>query len=85
MSIRFVIDVIGWLGAAALLAAYALVSAKRLDGDSMRFQLLNLLGAVFLIINSAYYGAYPSAFVNVVWIGIAVATILHVKKKALDR
>ena len=41
------------------------------------------LGA--LIINTAYYGAYPSTFVNVVWIGIAVATILHVKKKALDR
>ena len=83
MTLRFVIDVIGWLGAAALLIAYGLVSAKRLDGDSMTFQLLNLVGAIFLIINTAYYGAYPSTFVNVVWIGIAVATILHVKKKAL--
>ena len=83
MTLRFVIDVIGWLGAAALLAAYALVSAKRLDGDSMMFQFLNLIGAIFLIINTAYYGAYPSTFVNVVWIGIAVATMLHVKKKAL--
>ena len=85
MTLRFLIDVIGWLGAAALLAAYGLVSAKRLDGDSMTFQLLNLIGAIFLIINTAYYGAYPSAFVNIVWVGIAVATILHVKKKALDR
>ena len=84
MTLRFAIDVIGWLGAAALLAAYGLVSAKRLDGDSMMFQFLNLVGAIFLIINTAYYGAYPSTFVNVVWIGIAVATILHVKKKALD-
>ena len=84
MTLRFVIDVIGWLGAAALLVAYGLVSAKRLDGDSMMFQFLNLVGAIFLIINTAYYGAYPSTFVNVVWIGIAVATILHVKKKALD-
>ena len=85
MTLRFLIDVIGWLGAAALLAAYGLVSAKRLDGDAMTFQLLNLIGAIFLIINTAYYGAYPSAFVNIVWVGIAVATILHVKKKALDR
>ena len=85
MSTRFVIDVIGWARAAALLTAYGLVSAKRLDGDSMTFQLLNLVGAIFLIINTAYYGAYPSRFVNVVWIGIALVTILHVKKKALDR
>ena len=85
MSTRFIVDVIGWLGAAALLAAYGLVSSKRLDGDSMTYQLLNLICAVLLIVNSTYYGAYPSTFVNVVWIGIAVVTILHVKKKALDR
>ena len=81
MTLRLAIDILGWLGAAALLAAYALVSAKRLDGDSMLFQLLNLIGSVLLIVNSAYYGAFPSVFVNVVWIGIAIATILHVKKK----
>ena len=85
MSTRLVVDVIGWAGAAALLAAYGLVSAKRLDGDSMTYQLLNLIGAIFLIVNSTYYGAYPSTFVNVVWIGIAVVTMLYVKKKALDR
>ena len=81
MTLRLAIDILGWLGAAALLAAYALVSAKRLDGDSMKFQLLNLIGSVLLIVNSAYYGAFPSVFVNVVWIGIAITTILHVKKK----
>lgn len=82
---RIIIDGIGWIGAAALLAAYGLVSAKRLDGDSAVFQLLNLVGAVCLIINTAYYGAFPSTFVNVVWVGIAVATMLHVRKKSRDR
>ena len=85
MNTRFLIDGIGWAGAAALLTAYGLVSAKRLDGDSMMFQLLNLIGAIFLIVNTAYYGTFPSTFVNVVWIGIALVTILHVKKKTLDR
>ncbi len=54
MSTRFLIDVIGWAGAAALLTAYGLVSAKRLEGDAMMFQLLNLIGAIFLIVNTAY-------------------------------
>ena len=85
MSTRFVIDLIGWIGAAALLMAYGLVSARRLDGDAMTFQILNLIGAVCLIINSSYYGAFPSAFVNVVWIGIAIVTIIHVQRKASNR
>ncbi len=50
----------------------------------MAFQLLNLGGAILLIINTAYYGAYPSTFVNIVWIGIGLVAILHIKKKALD-
>ncbi|MDR5683862.1 MAG: hypothetical protein QN163_07545 [Armatimonadota bacterium] len=66
------VDVIGWTGAAALLAAYALVSTRRLGGASVPYQLLNAFGSVLLGINSVYYGAFPSAFVNTIWLGIAV-------------
>jgi hypothetical protein len=69
------VDIIGWLGAASLLVAYALVSTKRLEGNSIAYQLLNLAGGLFLVINSSYYGAYPSVAVNVVWIGIAIFAI----------
>jgi hypothetical protein len=78
MKLDLVSDVLGWIGAALLLGAYALVSTKKLEGDSVTFQLLNLLGSAFLIVNSAYYGAYPSVGVNVVWIGIAVFAIARV-------
>lgn len=76
MEHNLLIDVLGWLGAVALLAAYALVSAKKLEGNSGRYQVLNLLGGGFLIVNSFYYGAYPSVGVNVVWIAIALLTLL---------
>lgn len=72
-------DLLGWIGAALLLGAYALVSTKRLEGDSLVYQLLNLFGSAFLIVNSAYYGAYPSVGVNVVWIGIAIFAILRLR------
>jgi hypothetical protein len=68
-------DILGWVGAGLLLAAYVLVSSKRLEGDSVAYQVLNLAGSALLIANSAYYGAYPSVGVNVVWIGIAALTI----------
>lgn len=74
-------DILGWAGAGLLLAAYVLVSSKRLEGDSVAYQLLNLAGSALLIVNSAYYGAYPSVGVNVVWIGIAVFTITRVVRR----
>jgi len=83
MTITLLIDAIGWAGALALLIAYVLVSARRLDGDSITYQLLNAVGAVFLIVNTAYYGAYPSAFLNLVWTGIALATLVHVRRKSV--
>jgi hypothetical protein len=72
---KLVIDILGWLGAAAYLSAYALVSTKKLAGDSLPFQGLNVLGGVLLVVNSAYYLAWPSVALNIVWIGIAIFII----------
>lgn len=72
ITVKTAIDLVGWLGALALLTAYALVSTKRMEGDSRAYQLLNLGGSAFLIINTFFYGAYPSTLVNLVWIGIAL-------------
>jgi hypothetical protein len=80
MGKNTVIDFIGWVGVAALLIAYGLVSTKKLAGDSSGYQLLNLMGSTFLIINSFYYGAYPSVGVNIAWIGIAVFALTRKKQ-----
>lgn len=80
MSINLVIDLIGWIGAAALIIAYALVSSKRLSGQAIPFQILNLFGGILLIVNTLYYRAYPSSFLNLVWAGIALATIVRARK-----
>jgi hypothetical protein len=67
-------DPAGWAGALALLLAYAAVSFRRLRPDSGLYQLLNAVGSLLLIVNTVYYRAYPSAFVNVVWIAIAIVS-----------
>jgi hypothetical protein len=66
------IDITGWLGVALLLAAYALVSSRMLEGDSVIYQVMNILGGILLITNSFYYRAMPSVGSNVAWIGIAI-------------
>jgi len=77
-----VVDVLGWLGAIALLGAYLAVSARRVAGDSLGYQLPNVLGSALLIVNSSYYGAYPSAALNVVWAGIGLSTLLARRRRA---
>ena len=69
-------DAIGWLGAALLLVAYAMISSKKLEVDSTVYQLLNIVGSVFLVANTIFYRAYPSSFVNVIWAGIAIFSMM---------
>jgi len=77
MERNLLIDVIGWIGVGTLLVAYGLVSARKLEGDSFSYQLLNLVGSGLLIFNSFYYGAFPSVGINLAWIGIAGITLFR--------
>jgi hypothetical protein len=79
---KFWADAAGWLGAALLLTAYGLVSFKKMQPDSGMYQLLNAVGSALLIVNTVFYRAYPSAFVNVVWIFIAAISFLRFRLQA---
>ncbi|GAA3553974.1 hypothetical protein GCM10022419_037930 [Nonomuraea rosea] len=67
---------IGWIGAALLLAGYALVSSSRMQGDGPAYQVINLVGSVSLMVNSAHSSAWPSAGLNLVWAAIGVVALL---------
>jgi drug/metabolite transporter (DMT)-like permease len=75
-----IIDSIGWIGALLILIGYGLISFKKIEGNSLKFQLLNIFGSVFLAVNTYYYGAIPSTLVNVIWAIIAVFAIFAIVK-----
>ena len=84
---KFWIDVIGWVGYLEVIAAYGLNSFQKIRSDSLLFQVLNFTGGGFLIINTVYYGAYPSAFINVVWVLIALPALVRIitkRKEAIE-
>lgn len=83
MDGTFWVDFLGWVGAAVLLIAYGLVSTRRVEGDSLRYQGMNIGGSLLLMINTIYYGAYPSAFVNLIWMAIAFYAIRRATRKPL--
>ena len=73
-------NAIGWAGAAALLVAYAMVSSRKLEGDSGAYQVLNISGSLLLAVNTIFYGSYPSTVVNLIWAAIAVFSIATRKR-----
>ncbi|MGL6043661.1 MAG: CBU_0592 family membrane protein [Sandaracinobacteroides sp.] len=70
----------GWLGAILILLAYALVSTGRLDPRGALFQWLNLVGAAGFVVNSGFHGAWPSTILNIIWIGIALASLARLAR-----
>jgi len=72
---KIIIDILGWTGTVTFLIAYGLVSAKKVEGDSWLYQGLNFVAGILLIINTIYLRAYPSAGLNIAWVGIAVFTL----------
>lgn len=75
----------GWVGAIALLLGYFLVSRRHVRPDSALYQGLNLVGSILLLINTLANRAYPSAFVNLIWLGIAGVGMVEARKAAEKR
>ena len=69
---KVAVEVIGWIGAALILGAYAVLSTGRLRAESLTYQLMNILGAAGFVVNSGWNGALPSAAMNVIWMGIGI-------------
>ena len=81
MTVELLVEVVGWLGAGLILLAYALLTAGKLQAQSYAYQGMNVVGAAGFIVNSGWYGAIPSAALNVVWAGIGLFAILRLARR----
>ena len=84
MGLSLLIDVAGWIGMALLIGAYALVTTGRILGPSLTFQLMNLVGGGLLMVNSAWYGAWPSAALNFVWVIIGSVGLVRARLRKVQ-
>ena len=75
MDTSLLINILGWTGSILYLLAYALVSMKKTEGDSLVYQGMNIVAGVLLIVNTLYLRAYPSAGLNVAWVAIGMFTL----------
>ncbi|MEO0473944.1 MAG: hypothetical protein AAF206_30320 [Bacteroidota bacterium] len=84
MDLELLFEILGWLGSLMIVVAYGLVSFKKIDAESLIYQWLNVLGSIGMIVITAYREAWPSTFVNVVWLFIGVPALVKIfwQKKA---
>ena len=78
MTIDILMEVAGWIGAILILAGYALLTAEKVTSKSVSYQAMNVIGATGFIANGVWHKAWPSAFLNVIWVGIGVAALVGI-------
>ena len=74
------IEILGFSGMMLCLTAYAMNVRGRLSSDSKFYLLANGFGGAFLVLNSLWHWALPSAIENAVWSGIALWGFISRKK-----
>ena len=81
MTIDILMEVVGYIGGALILAGYFLLSAGKVNAKSVSYQAMNVVGAVGFIANSSWHSAWPSAILNVIWVGIGVVALASIYMK----
>lgn len=78
MNKRKLAEIVGWYGTFAIVLAYCLVSFEIIDASSWVFQVLNLTGAIGIIVISVVKGVRQSVILNAFWAGIAVLALTRI-------
>jgi hypothetical protein len=76
------IEILGWIASLLIVGSYALNITGRLKANSNWYVWANIIGGLFFVINTYFHQAYPSMFVNIVWVIIAFVMIFRNKNRA---
>ena len=71
-------EIAGWYGTIAILLAYSLVSFGIVSSDSTVFQLLNLTGAIGIIIIALNKKVMQSVILNLFWAVVALIALVNI-------
>lgn len=72
----------GWLGVIIYLIAYLLLVVKKLQSERPLYHILNILGAIGLLLNAWLLRDYPNLAINIIWAMIAIYAIIVISRKS---
>lgn len=76
MNRKNIAEITGWFGAVAILLAYVLVSTKVISASGYLYQLLNLAGAIGMLVIAFVKKVEQSVVINIIWAIIATIAII---------
>lgn len=76
-----VTDVLGWVGALGVLAAYGLLTVGRWESASLRYQGANTVFAAALLVWAISIAAWQSALLNGVWAAVGLVGVVRILQR----
>ncbi len=71
-------EILGWYGVVALLGAYTLLSLNILTSGDARFQILNITGAIGIVIDALCQKNWQPAVLNIIWAVIGLVALVKI-------
>lgn len=78
------IEIMGWIASVLIVGSYALNITGKLEATNKWYVWANIIGGFLFIINTYFHQAYPSMFVNIVWVIIAFVMIFKTKRNNIS-
>lgn len=72
---NMLVEILGWIASVLIVGSYTLNITGRLAATSKLYVLANIIGGLFFVVNTYFHKAYPSMFVNIVWVIIAIVML----------
>ncbi|MFT4634443.1 MAG: hypothetical protein ACI854_000576 [Arenicella sp.] len=83
MSTELLANIIGMIGTLLVVGSYFLMQLDKLDPRGLRFNLINLLGAIFLLLSLLVHFNLASFVIEIFWIAASLIGIYnHWRKKS---
>ena len=74
---KYVVELAGWYGVIAILAAYGLVSFNMVGANGIVYQFLNLTGGGSIALISIRKRAFQPATLNIAWALVALVALIR--------
>jgi hypothetical protein len=83
VSTELLANIIGMVGTLFVVGSYFLMQLNKLDPKGLRFNLINLLGAIFLLLSLLVHFNLASFVIELFWIAASIIGIYnHWQKKS---
>ncbi len=75
---NIITEILGWYGVIAIVGAYMLLSFDFVGSNSVVFQVLNLTGAIGIVVDAIEDRNIQPAVLNIIWALVALIALVKI-------